>query len=219
MRTLLVSKNPLDALSSQVRTMLQRRVDAQGPTTISFDGFGKKSLPGNMGLTVVVVAGEIEKGLEMLRQVRQVIQGHVMALGPANEPRLILRALQSGADYFVDQDAFEQELEAGLARLKVKQESQIRSGRLLAVLSAAGGTGASTLAANIAAVLAREGKKCALVNLKPGRGDLASLLDLRPQFTVADLCQNVERLAWKKNSASNATTNRPPPRCSRTSSR
>ena len=193
MRTLVVSKNPSDPITNQMRAMLQRSVDPQGPTTISFDNFGKSLLP-PVRLAVVVVPAEIEKALEVLRRVRQGVQGHVMALGPADDSRLILRALQSGADYFLDQAALESEFEACLARLKIKQQSLVRKGRVLAVLSAAGGTGASTLAANVAAVLASEEKKCALIDLKPGRSDLAALLDLRPQFTVADLCQNAERL-------------------------
>src|SRR5436305_1010888 len=36
--------------------------------------------------------------------------------------------------------------------------------------------------------------RCALLDLKPGRGDLAALLDLRPTFHLADLCVNAARL-------------------------
>src|SRR5205807_342732 len=67
-------------------------------------------------------------------------------------------------------------------------------GRFLAVLSCSGGCGASTLAVNIAAVLARDNGMCGLIDLKPGRGDLPALLDLRPQFHLADVCRNVARL-------------------------
>jgi pilus assembly protein CpaE len=42
--------------------------------------------------------------------------------------------------------------------------------------------------------LARDHKRCGLLDLKPGRGDLAALLDLKPTFTLADLCLNLERL-------------------------
>jgi pilus assembly protein CpaE len=62
------------------------------------------------------------------------------------------------------------------------------------VLACSGGSGASTLAVNVAAALAREHQRCALLDLKPGRGDLAALLDLRPAFTLADLCVNAARL-------------------------
>ena len=42
------------------------------------------------------------------------------------------------------------------------------------------------MAVNISAALAREHLRCCLVDLNPGRGDLAALLDLRPQFSLAE---------------------------------
>jgi pilus assembly protein CpaE len=50
------------------------------------------------------------------------------------------------------------------------------------------------VAVNLATVLARDHQPCALLDLKPGRGDLAALLDLKPAFHLADLCVNVCRL-------------------------
>jgi pilus assembly protein CpaE len=47
---------------------------------------------------------------------------------------------------------------------------------------------------NLATVLARDHERSALFDLKPGRGDLAALLDLKPTFNLADLCLNVARL-------------------------
>src|SRR5207302_1489643 len=85
-------------------------------------------------------------------------------------------------------------LESVLARLQIKQEANAPPGRLLALLAASGGSGSSTLAVNMAVVLAKEQQRCALLDLKPGIGDLAALLDLKPQFNLADLCLNVARL-------------------------
>src|SRR5262249_29864999 len=53
---------------------------------------------------------------------------------------------------------------------------------------------ASTLAANIATLFAKEHKKTLLIDLKLEAGDLAALLDVRPTYTLADLCQNITRL-------------------------
>ena len=61
-------------------------------------------------------------------------------------------------------------------------------GRTITVLAASGGSGASTLAANLAVVLALECQRCVLVDLKPGVGDLlAGFFDLKPKHTLADL--------------------------------
>jgi pilus assembly protein CpaE len=164
--------------------------------TISFDNLAKSSIQNPVHLAIVLLTGDLERGLEALRNVRHWMRGYLLAVGHVGDPKLILRALQSGADYYLDEETLESQLEVGLARLKIKQEreSPASRGRLLALLSAGGGTGASMLCANIATVLAREAQRCALIDLKPGRGDLASLLDLKPPFTLADLCQNAGRL-------------------------
>ena len=66
------------------------------------------------------------------------------------------------------------------------------AGRMIAVLAPSGGSGSSTLAVNVATVLAKEHKSAALIDLKLQAGDLAALLDLKPTYTLADLCQNVD---------------------------
>jgi len=135
-----------------------------------------------------------ERDLEVIRRLRPIVTGHILAVGEVTDPKLILRAMQAGADLFLDQAELETELAAAFGRLRVKQETNAPAGRLLAVLSASGGCGASTLAVNIAASLAKEHGHCGLVDLNPGRGDLAALLDLKPQYTLADLCRNEARL-------------------------
>jgi pilus assembly protein CpaE len=71
---------------------------------------------------------------------------------------------------------------------------QADAGRVIALLGASGGSGSSTLAANIATVLAREHQRSLLVDLRLESGDLATLLDLKPTHTLADLCQNAARM-------------------------
>src|SRR5262249_37129357 len=65
----------------------------------------------------------------------------------------------------------------------------------IAVLAPSGGSGSSTLAANIATALAKQHKTSALIDLKLHAGDLAPLLDLKPSHSPADLRMNVGRLA------------------------
>src|SRR5262249_8526183 len=71
---------------------------------------------------------------------------------------------------------------------------QAEPGRLIALLSPVGGSGTSTLAANLATVLAKEHKRAALLDLKHASGNLADLLDLKPAHTLADLCAGTARL-------------------------
>ena len=194
MRTLVASMNVLDPVSAKLRSLLRALVDSQGPVATSFDKAEESLLQVQPELLVVVLSPDADKGLEMVRTLRRGMPGYLMAVGEASDPKLILRALQLGADHYVDQADLEAELEAGVSRLKVKQEAVAPTGRLLAVLGASGGVGGSTLAVNLATVMAKAQGKTVLLDLHPGRGDLAALLDLKPQFNLADLCINVARL-------------------------
>src|SRR5262249_10178147 len=142
-----------------------------------------------------------ERALQVMRKVRGLVGGPVLAVGPADS-KLILRALNEGANHYLDEADLEGQLEAALARLATREDAQpARMGRLAAVLGASGGT--SPVAAHLAAALAREASApgsrpgrphCALIDLHPGAGDLAALLDLKPTHTLADLCTKASRM-------------------------
>lgn len=194
MQTLVVSQDALDPISCKLRGMLRTLVDSQGPSTATFDGAEHALIETQPELVVVALSQLPDRGLEVIRMLRRGIPGHLLAVGPVSDSKFILRALQCGADHYLDQSELETELEAGLSRLKIKQEVAAVGGRLVTVLGASGGSGTSTLAVNLAAVLAKDQRRCALVDLNPGRGDSATLLDLKPQFNLADLCLNAARL-------------------------
>jgi pilus assembly protein CpaE len=148
---------------------------------------------------VVVLSPLPERALQVMRKVRGLVGGPVLAVGPADS-KLILRALNEGANHYLDEADLEGQLEAALARLATREDAQpARMGRLAAVLGASGGSGTSTVAANLAAALAREASApgrphCALIDLHPGAGDLAALLDLKPTHTLAELCTKASRM-------------------------
>jgi len=145
-------------------------------------------------MLVVVLSSDPTGGLEALRKVRCLTSGYILAVGQASDAGLIMRALQEGADHYLNEADLERGLEAVLSRWLSRSEGARPAGPVIAILAASGGSGASTLAVNVAATLAKDHGKCALLDLKAGKGDLAALLDLKPAFHLADLCQKVARL-------------------------
>lgn len=184
----------MDAVTSKLRAILRAQVDQQGPLTTTFEKVEAALCQSQPEMIVVLLSPDSKSGLEMLRRLRRDVAAYLLAAGEASEPKLILQALQCGADHYLDQAEIETGLKAVAARLQNKQDAQAPPGRLIAVLAASGGSGASSLAVNMGVLLAKDFQKCALLDLKPGTGDLAALLDLKPQFTLADLCLNVARL-------------------------
>ena len=118
----------------------------------------------------------------------------VLAIGPAADAKMVLRALRGAVDDYLDQSDLEAELMAALGRWRATLVRQEEAGKVIAVLAPSGGSGSSTLAANLATVLATQHKTAALIDLKLESGDLAALLDLKPTYTLADLCHNIARM-------------------------
>jgi pilus assembly protein CpaE len=145
-------------------------------------------------LVVVVLTPDFERALAVLPTVSRLALGKVLAVGPASDSKLVLRALRCGASDYVDSAELESELEAAVGRLVEAAKGPVQSGRLITVLAPNGGSGSSTIAVNLATLLAKQYKSAALVDMKLETGDLSALLDLKPTFTLADLCRNVSKL-------------------------
>jgi pilus assembly protein CpaE len=145
-------------------------------------------------LVVVVLGADPEHALTVMGGLQVKAPARVVAVGPASDPKLVIRSLRAGADDYVDQDDLESHLREAVSRCRGARQSQEDAGRLIAVLAPSGGSGSSTIAVNVATVLAKEHKQTALLDLKLEAGDLSALLDLKPTHTLADLCRDVARM-------------------------
>lgn len=192
MQALLVSDDEL--IGARIRQVLHGRgIECRANDVVATDLAALHLAQAQPDLIAVVLSPWPEHGLELLDQLRGK-PARVLVVGPTGDSKLVLRALRGGAADYVDRAELEAELETSLTRWLAERVSVEEAGRVIAVLAPSGGSGSSTLAANVATVLAKEHKKAALVDLKLQAGDLAGLLDLKPTYTLADLCQNLGRM-------------------------
>jgi pilus assembly protein CpaE len=182
---------PLTVKTQEV--LLREGWDCPAAHVLSLDLAAQHLAKARAEMVLAVLQPDPERALPVLRRLRTIFAGRLLAVGPA-ESKLILRALRDGADLYLDEAELEEELLAAFVRFPIEAGAQVEPGRLISVLAPSGGSGSSTLAVNIATALAREHKSCALLDLKLDGGDLAALLDLKPSFTLADLCQNAARM-------------------------
>jgi pilus assembly protein CpaE len=194
MRTFIVSDN--EQLTEAVRQVLLREGHPCPPgNDLSLDLAVGTSLGGaNPDVLVVVLSPDPERVLACLEALRSLTQARLLVVGPTADSRLVLRALRAGAADYADEADLEADLPAALGRLESEITAPGEAGRTIAVLAPNGGSGSSTLAVNVATVLAKEHKSALLFDLKLTSGDLASLLDLKPTHTLAELCQNAARM-------------------------
>ncbi len=146
-------------------------------------------------LIVLVLPDDAERALEQLGRLRDCSPAKIVAVGSANDSQRILATLHAGADDYLDESGdLCHHLGASLQRLNLRQRATQKNGRILAVTSVCGGAGGSIVAANLAALLAKQYGSCALLDFDVRKGDQASLYNLTPRHSVADLCRNIETL-------------------------
>jgi pilus assembly protein CpaE len=128
------------------------------------------------------------RDLELVSLVRARTRAQIVAVGGAAESRRVLQLIRAGAnDYWHDADSLDGELDQIIARLRA--DRPLGEATMMAVVSASGGCGGSTVAVNLAAAVAARGARCCLVDLNMRGGDLAAMLDLKPAHTLVDLCE------------------------------
>lgn len=124
----------------------------------------------------------------------------IIAVGPAGNPAMMRSAMQAGArDYFTP-PLQQADLLQALQRIKrdVVQGGEKKGGargQLLAVINAKGGSGASTIAANLAHIAATKShREVGLIDLDLQFGTLPLLFDLSPPGTLLNVLAAADKL-------------------------
>jgi pilus assembly protein CpaE len=192
MRALIVGHR--DSQARSLRQLLNRSGYECSDTDVVEMGLGAE-YAGRLraDLIIVILTGNLERTLGTVSEIRGVSQATIVLVGPAEDPKFILRALHDGGDEYIDVQDAEGGLERVLQRLRLRRESAVGTGFVTCLLSTVGGAGATTLAANLAVALAHR-QKSALFDLCLRNNDLATVLDLKPRHTIADLCRRENRL-------------------------
>jgi len=120
----------------------------------------------------------------------------VFVLSGAADAQLILTAMRGGIREFLTQPLDRALLVAAIGRVAAACVTSKEIGRLISVFGTIGGVGASVIAANLASELndlaAR--RPVALVDLDFRYGQLATMLDVQADYTIADLCDTPEQI-------------------------
>jgi len=117
----------------------------------------------------------------------------------STDGRLILESMRAGAKEFLTEPLKEEDLATALQRVKRQQAgSSVQTAvgcKIIAVGGATGGVGTSSIAVNLACSLAADDDhSVVLIDLDLALGDADVFLDTIPEYTLADVAQNITRL-------------------------
>lgn len=145
-------------------------------------------------LTFLVFNGNAEKMIQLLARIPADNRGRLVAVGTGNDADLMVQAMRHGVQDFVDALNLEQQIQDALERYLKSQRNGDMAGKVIACLPACGGAGTTTIAVNLACHLAKIHQSTALFEVRKRGGDAASLLDLQPEYNIADLCRHLAKL-------------------------
>lgn len=159
----------------------------------------------------VVICGMSDPPDRSLRTIEALLdvlpETPIVACGMRADVETVRRAMQAGArDFFslpADSTRLMEAIRSVLEseeRKKLRLSGQTRAlgprGLVITSFGAKGGVGKSTVAANLGVALARElGQSVVLVDGDDSFGDVASLLDMRPERTVSDMARDIDKVS------------------------
>ena len=133
-----------------------------------------------------------DEALARAQQWREEYPGlRVFVTSASKSPDQILAAMRAGVSEYLSKPLETKELRDALEKLMRELETQpgpgMRAGDVVAVFSKKGGLGVTTIAVNLAVALAQAGRQTVIADLAFDLGDVASQLDLHPDFTMTDV--------------------------------
>lgn len=112
----------------------------------------------------------------------------LIAVSHKTDPASILVPMRAGCDQFVCEPIDQNDLANAVARVASKRMASMAKSRCICVTSPSGGSGATTIACNLALEIGHlADRDCALVDLDFQFGDVALNFDAEPKYTFHDL--------------------------------
>jgi pilus assembly protein CpaE len=193
MRALIIAEH--EPAAAEMRRVLSERGRAYEPIDIApLASAVKGASRAEYALAVLILPAQPQSALSVLADLRAATTATIFVVGPTSDAKFVLRVLRQGADEYLDQADIASELQTALTKVKALPVADKGDGFVVGVMAASGGTGASTLCANLGVLWANWQAQSALIDMRRGEADLEVLLDLRPEYRLAELCRNVRRL-------------------------
>ena len=111
----------------------------------------------------------------------------VWTMSESTDAQLLMEAMHLGVREFIALPVQAHRLQRAIERISVTRRGASQPAKLIVFVPTAGGCGATTAACNVAVSLTQKGQT-ALIDLDMAGGMIAEALDLRPRFSIADLC-------------------------------
>src|SRR5437773_2050747 len=166
------------------------------PVSVLEDRTGRDGSP---DLIIVDTRGDAASAMSNIERLRAAVPGAgIFAVALAAEPDLILQSMRAGANEFFTWPPVDETFQGAVRRTAARRETASgarATANTLVFFGAKGGAGTTTTSVNCGVELARLSKRSTvIVDLKPGLGEVALFLGVRPRYSLLDAIDNLHRL-------------------------
>lgn len=196
-----VLADPAEASRQHLKSLLLRMDEVWLEADCSYyDFFSDIVAQAHPDIGVVVLDSDPAQALSLIERLSQEQPECVLlAASGSSDGHLILRALRAGAREFLTLPVSPEELQAVLQRVRYHKfgaaDPRNTAGEIIALCGATGGVGCTSIATNLGCQWAEQpGHAVALLDLDLALGDADVLLNLIPDYTLADVVENTSRL-------------------------
>jgi pilus assembly protein CpaE len=150
-------------------------------------------------LIIVDARGDASSAMSTIERLRASAPGAgIFAVAVAADPEVILQTMRAGANEFFTWPPADETFHGAIRRTSARRETSQGakpSATTLVFFGAKGGAGTTTVAVNCGVEVARLSKRSTvIVDLKPGLGEVALFLGVRPRYSLLDAIDNLHRL-------------------------
>jgi pilus assembly protein CpaE len=191
----------------QVRDLMRSKLEAAG-IEVQIErahGIAAQQAIRDMSPKLVVIAVEqpIQRAMQVIDFARAMVpEALIVAYSGSWSPTLERRLMQSGVNDFLHGKITREQLCAVGERANLRRRAVAGpdveaegTGRVVTVVGQKGGIGKTTTSTNLAAAIARHGSKSVLlIDLDTRFGDVAVMMDVRPDYTVSEVARDPDFL-------------------------
>jgi pilus assembly protein CpaE len=189
---LIVSED--DAFTKQIGRLLR---SGAMPVSIIDDRQARDNAA--LDLVIVDTRGDPSSAMSTIERLRGASpHAGIFAVALQADPDLILQSMRAGANEFFTWPPPEETFHGAVRRTGARREATQGSratATTLVFFGAKGGAGTTTLAVNCGVEITRLSKRSTIIiDLKPGLGEVALFLGVRPRYSLLDALDNLHRL-------------------------
>lgn len=169
----------------------------------NYEYFADVAMQTQPDIALISLDADPDKALELIRRVTQeLLTCNVLVVSSSPEGSLILKAMRNGAKEFLNFPLNLEDFLAALDRIQVSVgaragDAPAKASQVVTVSGVGGGVGCTSLAINLACVLAQDQQNnVAIIDLDLALGDADVWLDIIPDYTIQDVAENIGRLDY-----------------------